>query len=247
MALRGLKGRVAIVTGAAQGIGASTVARLCEEGCHVVAVDRNAEGLAAFSGRSDVATVAADISNPEDCERCIAVATQTFGAVHYLAHCAAIFSAVHPVAEMDIDAFDRLFAVNVRGTMLMMRAALPPMIAQQGGAIVLVSSVSAFRTGVGRAAYAASKRAVLGLAAAAAVENGPNGIRVNSVAPGATDTPMMRGTGELKEQVMTNQLATPLRRLGQPEEIASAIAWLLSDEASLVTGAVVLADGGLLI
>lgn len=248
MSLKGLENRVAAVTGAAQGIGAAVVARLRDEGCKVVAIDRNAEGLAAYSGQPGVVCAEADISQAEDCERCIALACREFGAIHYLAHCAAVFSAVHPVAEMDVAAFDRLFAVNVRGTMLMMRAALPQMIAQkQGGAMVLTSSVSAFRTSFGRAAYSASKRAVLGLAAAAAVENGPHGIRVNSVAPGSIDTPMMRGTGALREQILANQLATPLRRMGQSEEIAATIAWLLSDEASFVTGAVMVADGGFLI
>ena len=244
MSLKGLSGKVAIVTGAAQGIGAATVERLLAEGCRVVAVDlRPAERAG-----EDVISVAADIANPDDCERAAALAVERFGSVDLLAHSAGIFSAVAPVASMDIEAFDRLMAVNVRGTMLMMRAVLPRMIAQgRGGAIVCLASVSATKAGAGRAAYGASKRAVLGLCASAAIENGPHGIRVNAVAPGSTDTPMMRGSGALRESIMANQRATPLQRIGEPSEIASAIAWLLSDESSFVTGSVITADGGFLI
>jgi NAD(P)-dependent dehydrogenase (short-subunit alcohol dehydrogenase family) len=246
--LRGLAGKVVIVTGAGQGIGEAAVDRLLDEGCKVVAVDLKPEGIARHAGLASAAGIQADISRPEDCERVAALAIERFGAIDGLAHSAGIFSAVAPVAEMDVDAFDRLFAVNVRGTMLMMRAVLPSMIARgQGGSIVCLASVSAFRTREGRAAYAASKRAVLGLVAAAAVENGQHGIRVNSVAPGSTDTPMMRGSGALREQIMAGQLNTPLRRMGQPQEIASTIAWLLSEESTFVTGACLLADGGYLI
>jgi NAD(P)-dependent dehydrogenase (short-subunit alcohol dehydrogenase family) len=248
MALRGLSGKVALVTGAAQGIGAATVQRLLAEGCKVAAFDLDPKGLTAHADRPEIATLAGDVASPADCEAAVATALKRFGAVDFLAHCAGIFSAVAPVSEMDIDAFDRLFAVNVRGTMLMMRACLRSMIEQKrGGAIVCVASVSSFRTGRGRAAYSASKRAVLGLAAAAAAENGEHGIRVNSVAPGSIDTPMMRGSGALRDSIVANQLGTPLGRIGRPEEIAALIAWLLSDEASFTTGAVYLADGGLLV
>lgn len=245
MALEGLAGRVAIVTGAAQGIGAATVARLRAEGCRMVAADLRFEGPE--SDEVDLVRVTMDVADPEACRRCVAQTVERFGTVHLLAHCAGIFSAIAPVAEMDVEAFDRLFAVNVRGTMLIMRAVLPLMIEQARGSIVLASSVSAYRAGAGRAAYGASKRAVLGLAASAAIENGPHGIRVNAVAPGSTDTPMMRSSGALREGIMANQLATPLRRIGQPTEIAAAIAWLLSDESSFVTGTVLTADGGFLI
>jgi NAD(P)-dependent dehydrogenase (short-subunit alcohol dehydrogenase family) len=247
MSLKGLHGKVAVVTGAARGIGAATVERLLSEGCRVVASDISADGLRRYAGRAGVATALAEISDADHCDAAAACATDTFGSLDLLAHCAGIFAAVHPVAEMDVEAFDRVFAVNVRGTMLMMRACLRQMIRQQrGGAIVSVASVSSFRTGRERAAYSASKRAVLGIAAAAAIENGQHGIRVNSVAPGSIDTEMMRGSGALRESIMVNQLATPLQRMGQPEEISALIAWLLSDEASLVTGGVYVADGGFL-
>ena len=248
MSLRGLAGKVIVVTGAGQGIGAAALDRLVEENCRVVAVDLKPDGLLRHVGAASVAKVEADISRPEDCARVASVAMERFGAIDGLAHSAAIFGAVAPIAEMDIEAFDRLMAINVRGPMLMMRAVLPAMIRQgRGGSIVCLASVSSFRTGAGRAAYAASKRAVLGLVAAAAVENGPNGIRVNAVAPGSTDTPMMRGSGALRESIMANQLGTPLRRMGTPEEIAAAIAWLLSEESSFVTGDCLVADGGFLI
>lgn len=248
MPLRGLSDKVVVVTGAGQGIGASTVDRLLAEGCRIIAADLKPDGLSRFSDRPSIAAVEADISRPEDCARIAAAAIDRFGAIDGLVHSAGVFGAVAPVAEMDIDAFDRVIAVNVRGAMLMMRAVLPAMIGRgEGGSIVCLASVTSFRTGAGRAAYAASKRAVLGLVAAAAVENGPHRIRVNSVAPGSTDTPMMRGSGALRDSIMASQLGTPLRRIGQPEEIASAIVWLLSEESSFVTGACLLADGGFLI
>lgn len=248
MALKGLAGKVIVVTGAGQGIGAAALDRLLEENCRVVAVDLKSDGLVRHVDAPSVVTVEADISRPDDCARVASVAIERFGAIDGLAHSAGIFSALAPIAEMDIDAFDRLMAVNVRGSMLMMRAVLPTMIRQgRGGSIVCLASVTSFRTGAGRAAYAASKRAVLGLVAAAAVENGPHGIRVNAVAPGSTDTPMMRSSGALRESIMANQLGTPLRRMGRPEEIAAAIAWLLSEESSFVTGDCLVADGGFLV
>lgn len=248
MPLKGLAGKTVIVTGAGQGIGEAALERLLAEDCRVVAADLKPDGLQRHAGNDRVVTVEADISRPDACARISRLARERFGRIDGLAHSAGIFGAIAPLAEMDIEAFDRMMMVNIRGTMLMMRAVLPAMIDQrQGGSIVCLASVTSFKTGAGRAAYAASKRAVLGLVAAAAVENGQHGIRVNSVAPGSTDTPMMRGSGALRDSIMTSQLGTPLRRIGQPEEIASTIAWLLSDEASFVTGACLVADGGFLI
>lgn len=246
MTLQGLEGKVALVTGAGQGIGAATVDRLIDEGCKVVALDINDKGLARYQGNPAVVTEVMDITQQADCERAVSVGVRGFGAVHLMAHCAGIVDAIGPVAEMDVAGFDRVMAVNVRGTMLMMRASLAQMIAQgQGGSIVCIASLAVIRGGATRAAYAASKRAVVGLTSTAALEVGQYGIRVNAVAPGLIDTPMFAGLDEAGLTQLKASLATrPITRLGKPSEIAASIAWLLSDESSYVTGSLHLADGG---
>jgi NAD(P)-dependent dehydrogenase (short-subunit alcohol dehydrogenase family) len=248
MALRGLAGKVALVSGAAQGIGAATVARLLEEGCKVVAMDLKADGLAQYAGNAAVATITGNITKAADCDAAVALAVARFGALNLLAHCAGILHAVAPMAEMDEEAFDHIMAVNVKGTMLMMRASLRQMVAQkQGGAIACISSMAALRAGPTRSAYCASKRAVIGLTSTAAAEYGPHGIRVNALAPGMIDTPIIQGVGPAQMEVLMNQVRTrPIARLGLPEEMAAVMAWLLSDESSYVTGSLQLADGGTL-
>lgn len=246
MSLRGLAGKVAVVTGAAQGIGAATVDRLLEEGCRIVALDINETSLARYAGNANVAIGAVDIAKEADCTRGVQLGVERFGAVHLMANCAAIVDAIAPLAQMDVDAFDRVMAVNVRGTMLMMRATLQQMIAQKlGGSIVCIASIAVIRGGPTRSAYGASKRAVLGLTTTAALENGQYGIRVNAVAPGLIDTPMLHGLDAVALVALNASLASrPITRLGRPQEIAALIAWLLSEESSYVTGSLQLADGG---
>lgn len=245
MSLKGLRGRVAVVTGAAQGIGQATVTRLLEEGCKVVALDLNAAALEQFAGDPNVVTSAMDITNDVDCERSVAVGLKRFGAIHLLAHCAGVAEAFAPLAEMNLEAFDRLIAINLRGTMLMMRACLQPMIAQkEGGSIVCIASLAVVRGGATRSAYAASKRAVVGLTSVAALENGQHGIRINALAPGLVATPMMKYAASTDANLMAFLKTRPISRMAEPSEIASSIAWLLSEESSYVTGSVQLVDGG---
>lgn len=248
MPLKGLSGKVAVVTGASQGIGAATAHRLLDEGCRIVAMDMKAEGLRQFDGNPNAATITGNITKAADCDATVALAVSRFGGLHLLAHCAGILHAVSPLAEMDEEAFDHIMAVNVKGTMLMMRASLRQMVAQkQGGSIVAISSMAALRAGPTRSAYCASKRAVIGLTSTAAAEYGPQGIRVNALAPGMIDTPIIHGVGPAQMEVLMNQVRQrPIPRLGQPEEMANVMAWLLSEESSYVTGSLQLADGGTL-
>ena len=249
MSLRGLKGKTAIVTGAAGGIGSATVRRLVEEGCKVVAVDIQQKALsqlAASCPAGSVLDVVADVARPEDCERFVGQAVQHFGGVQLLVNNAAVIGRNYPIAEMPIEEFDRVHSINVRGVFLCLRAALRQMIKQgEGGAIVNLSSVGALRANAGSSPYGSAKRAVIGLSCSAALENGQYGIRVNAICPGPVDTPMLRPAlnnkpGDLND-FFKNQ-AIP--RIGRPEEIAAFIAWLLSDEASYQTGGVYPVDGG---
>ena len=246
MALKGLSGKTALVTGAGRGIGAAVVERLLEEGCRVVAADLNADLLARYADDARVATIAMDVARQQDCADAAALAAERFGSLDLVAHAAAILNAVAPIAEMEVDAFDRAIAVNVRGTMLVLRESLRLMIAQgRGGAIVCFSSIAALRGAAQRSAYGASKRAVVGLVASAALENGRHGIRVNAIAPGTTDTEIIKDAGEEGlRQVLAAQAQRPIPRLCAPSEQAALAAWLLSDEASFTTGALHIADGG---
>lgn len=246
MALKGLAGKVVLVTGAGRGIGAAIVTRLLEEGCRVVAADLRADLLARYEGHASIHAVTMDVSQEADCQRAVAQAAAHFGGLDGVAHAAGIVSAVAPITEMDIEAFDRHFAVNVRGTLLVLRESLRVMVAQgRGGSIVCLVSIAALRGAAERAAYGAGKRAVIGLVASAAIENGRHGIRVNAIAPGVTDTDILRDAGEEGyRQVMAAQAQRPISRLGQPAEIAALAAWLLSEESSFSTGALHVADGG---
>jgi 3-oxoacyl-[acyl-carrier protein] reductase len=249
MALRGLAGKTALVTGAAGGIGSATVRRLVEEGCNVVAADMAADGLkrlAADLAANNLLTVTGDVAKPEDVQRFVDAAVKQFGALHLLVNNAAIIGNHYPIAEMPIEEFDRVHSINVRGVFLCLRAALRQMIAQgDGGAIVNLSSVGALRANRGSSPYGSAKRAVIGLSGSAALENGKYGIRVNTICPGPVDTPMLRpALNDMPGDLNAPFANQAIPRIGQPAEIAAFIAWLLSAEASYQTGGVYPVDGG---
>lgn len=241
---------VALVTGAASGIGAATVARLAAEGMQVVAFDRSA---AAAAGR--VSVVVGDVTRQGDVDAAIAAvkaAAGPSGALKVVVNAAGVVAADDPENVEDAT-WERMLAVNLTGTMRVCRAAIPLLRAAGGGAIVNVASVAAFNSTPGSASYAPSKAAVVAYTRNIAYVHGVDGIRANCLCPGWTATAMaeaeMReaaaasGRSALEEQqALAARLA--LRRFARPEEMAACIRFLASDEASFVTGAVLVADGG---
>jgi NAD(P)-dependent dehydrogenase (short-subunit alcohol dehydrogenase family) len=193
-----------------------------------------------------VLAVPADVTRESECDRYVEVATARFGGVHLFVNNAAVIGKPFPVAEMPVEEFDRVHAVNLRGVFLGLRAVLRRMITQgQGGAIVNTASVGALRAHHGSSPYGSAKRGVIGLSCAAALENGKFGIRVNAICPGPVNTPMLRPAlhglaGDLNAPFRNQALP----RIADPSEIAAFIAYLLSDEASYHTGGVYPVDGG---
>jgi NAD(P)-dependent dehydrogenase (short-subunit alcohol dehydrogenase family) len=233
----GLEGKVALVTGAASGIGRATAALLAGSGARVVASDlRAGDGV-----------VAADVTDGDAMRAVVAEAVETYGRLDLAANCAGVgggHGATHEYPEAE---FDRIVAINLRGTWLSMRAELEAMLRTGGGAIVNVSSTLGLRGSPFAAPYSASKHGVLGLTKTAALEYAQQGIRVNAVCPGAIDTPMMDETFERFPGFRETLTAyVPMGRMGGPEEVAGAIAWLCSDAASFVTGEALTVEGGLL-
>jgi NAD(P)-dependent dehydrogenase (short-subunit alcohol dehydrogenase family) len=248
----GLEGRVALVTGAASGIGRATAELLAAMGARVLASDVDADAGAAVvaalrEGGAEARFVAADVTDGGAVRAAVADAVEAFGRLDCAANCAGVGGGHASTHEYPEDEWDRIVAVNLRGTWLAMRAEIEAMLAAGGGAIVNVSSTLGLRGSPFGSPYSASKHGVLGLTRTAALEYAAHGIRVNAVCPGAIDTPMMDATFERFpgfKEALTGFV--PMRRMGGPDEVAGAIAWLSSDAASFVTGEALTVEGGLL-
>jgi NAD(P)-dependent dehydrogenase (short-subunit alcohol dehydrogenase family) len=238
-------GRTAIVTGAGAGIGQATALRLAREGARVVAADISAERLAALSPDSPagaIVTVAGDLVREESVRAVVAAAE---GRIDILANIAGIMDGFLPAAEVDGATWERVMAVNVTSLMRLMRAALPLMVQAKQGAIVNIASEAALRGSAAGFAYTASKHAVIGMTRSAAFMYGKDGVRVNAIAPGGVRTSLeapMKSPLAVERQARLLQTVVPPP--AQADDIAAAIAFLASDEARNINGAVLTSDGG---
>ena len=241
-----LKGRTALVTGASRGIGAATALALDRAGARVAVVARGAEELAASAValRNDPVVIVGDLGDPDMPAAIAHQALAVLGGVDVLVNNAA---AAARLAIVDTDAalIDALLAVNVRAPLLLVAAIAPSMIARGRGSIINLSSVSGLVGTPRRVAYAASKGALDAATRSLAIELGPSGIRVNSVAPGVVDTALWAKNKAIPGVVESIEAQTPLRRWGMPEDIADVIVFLASDASRFVTGETIAVDGGM--
>ncbi|MCE2657202.1 MAG: 3-oxoacyl-ACP reductase FabG [Rubrivivax sp.] len=242
-----LKHKVSIITGAAQGIGLATALKFAEEGASVVVCDVKPDGVdaAAAMVRARGAAVLGIVANVTDRAALDAVAQQAqvrFGRIDVLVNNAGITRDAR-LQKMTLEQFDSVIDVNLRGVFHATQAVLPMMLEQQSGVILNASSVVGIYGNYGQTNYAASKFGVIGFTKTWARELGPKGIRVNAVAPGFVETPILASIPDKVMQQMREQV--PLHRLGRPEEIANVYAFLASDEASYVNGAVIEVSGGM--
>jgi NAD(P)-dependent dehydrogenase (short-subunit alcohol dehydrogenase family) len=246
-------GKVALVTGAAGGIGQATSRRLAAEGARVLLADLPGAGLeqaAAALGRQGLACPT-DVTRSEEMERAVATAERELGGLDFLVNNAGIEGVVAPIESYPLDVFERVLAVNVRGVFLGMRHAAPALRRRGGGAIVNLASVAGVTGDPNLSAYVASKHAVIGLTRCAAPGYGPQGIRVNAVAPAPIDTRMIHalesGLGGAQPELVRKFIVEriPLGRYGEADEVAALIAFLGSDDARFINGSIYTIDGGM--
>ncbi|MEZ5798558.1 MAG: SDR family oxidoreductase [Paracoccaceae bacterium] len=243
-----LRDKVAIITGAGAGIGAATAGLFAAEGARVVVVDRDAAGAAAVAGPLGALAIRADVSRSDDIAAMVQSVLDRHGRIDILVNNAG-FGIRGSVVDTAEDDWDRLMAVNLKGVYLCSRAVIPRMQAQGGGVIVNTASNVAHVGLADRAAYVASKGGVAALTRAMALDHAAANIRVNAVAPGTTWSGyfdrMLENHPDPQGFVAALNARAPMNRTAHPREIAQAILWLASDDASYATGSILTVDGGM--
>jgi 2-hydroxycyclohexanecarboxyl-CoA dehydrogenase len=246
--VKGLDGRIAMVTGAASGIGRAVALRLAEEGCRVAAVDLDLEGAGRTVteiGAGAAVAIPVDVSDFAAVRLTVAEAEHALGPLDVLVNCAG-WDRVEPFLESTEETWDRVIAVNLKGVISCTRAVLDGMVERRAGAIVSISSDAGRVGSSGEVVYSGAKAGIIGFSKAVAREVARYGIRVNVVCPGPTDTPMMDATKAANPRLGEALVkAIPFRRLARPDEIAAAVAFFASDETSYVTGQTLSVSGGL--
>lgn len=244
-----LADRVALITGAGSGIGRGCALMFAKEGARIAVADINeqsaAETVRQIRGQGGEAiAIAADVSSPDDAQAMVEATLKQWGTVDILYNNAADEGPICFAAQITVEQFDRVIGVNLRGTWLGMKYALPIMMKNKRGSILNVSSLAGLKATPGGAAYCASKFAVIGITQAVAIEYGKYNVRANCIIPGWIETPMVHRLfgGTLPESSVT---APPLRRIGQPEDVAKAALFLVSDDADYITGTIFTVDGGI--
>ena len=248
-----LLGKSAVVTGAAAGIGRATADLFAREGARLVVADINADGLATLRDslanvNDDVAVVTADVSKPEDVRRMIDVAVDQYGRLDVAVANAGIIP-LASVVEATLDDWEEVMAIDGQGMFLTCKYAIVQMLINGGGSIVCLSSISGMAGQARQSTYGPAKFVASGLTKHLAIEWASQGIRVNAVAPGTINTERVRQLPNEpggSEYVAGIKAAHPMGRLGEPSEVANAILFLASDEASFITGAILPVDGGFL-
>ena len=248
-----LEGKVAIITGGSGGIGRCAGKMFAAEGADVLLVDLNEKDLKAAVaeiGSNRVSYCVADVSDPKANERMVATAVERYGGVDVFLANAGIEGKVKPIVEYDVETFDKVMAVNVRGPWLGLKAVIPAMQKRGGGSVVITSSVAGVGGAPGVSPYVTSKHAVIGMMKSAALECAPLKIRVNTVNPSPVETRMMRSLEEqfapgapetVHEQMRAN---IPLARYAEPADVAKLMLFLSSDDSEFLTGGVYMVDGG---
>ena len=247
-----LKGKVALITGGASGIGRATAILFAQEGAALAIVDVDqtsgqavARAVTENGGRAIFEP--ADVTRALDCRRAVERTRREFGGLHILFNNAGMIRRASVLGLSEAD-WDRIMEVNVKSIFLLAKFAIPLMAESGGGSIINTASAWGLAAGPQAVAYCASKGAVVLLSKAMAIDHGPQNIRVNCLCPGDTDTPMLRSEalqlGQPTEQFLTQAAQRPLGRIGTPEEVAQAVLYLASDASSFVTGSSLVVDGG---